>query len=270
MSTAKGFTTIRGKEPVLKTVLCAVEYDGGELYFDRMGRLARQLHAAGRGWFREPTVVANQTQLMNPADSLILSVSPSGAAVTLSTDRQPKGVGAEEITRFADQAAFALGVVTDELELPSFQRVGYREQYWFASASLEESEEWIRSLGLVRVEDSVFATFGRFYALSWAVVVAGEECRYRLELRGMERQASIPLGPAEVGIKHSRAKHLNRAELLQLLAAKRHRQLEPEYAAVLDIDAHLWDDTDPDFGLKDFVLRRAGENLNLFRQCLPK
>jgi hypothetical protein len=270
VSKAKGVTTIHGKEPVLKTALCGVEYDSGELYYDRMGRVVRQLHQGGHGWLRDATVAIKQTQVMNPAEGLILTVSTSGAALTLSTEGHPEGIEAEDVARLADQSSFALGVIVDELELANFQRIGYRESYSFACDSLEETEAWIKGLGLVRIDDSLYTTFGNHYAMSWALLFAAEECRYRLELRGAERPASVPVGPGEMTIKHSRAKQLKRDELLQLLTTRRHKQMDPEYAAILDIDAFLWDDTDADFDIRGFVLRRAADNLNLFRRCLPQ
>ncbi len=270
VSKAKGVTTIRGKEPVLKTVTCAVEYDSGELYYDRMGRVVRQLNKAGHGWLRDAKIAANQTQLINPVDGLILNVTPSAAGLTLSTAGTPEGIEDDGIARLGDQATFALGVVVDELELEKFQKIGYRENYSFACSSIEETEAWIKDLGLVRTDDALSAAFGRHYAMSWVLLFTGDECRYQLELQGTERYASVPVGPSELTIKHSRAKHLNKQELLQLLTTKRHRQTDPEYAAVLSIEAYLWDDTDTDFDIRGFVARRAADNLNLFCQCLPK
>lgn len=270
MSKAKGVTTIHGKEPVLKMITAGVEFDGGELYFDRMGRIARLLYKSDRGWLREPTIAANQSQLMNPADSLILSVSPKNTTVTLNKDGMPEAIEEEDVDRFAKQVEFAFGTIIDELEIEQFQRAGYRENYKFACETLEETEEWIRDLGLYNANDTVHKTFGKFYASSWSVICTGEECRYRIALLGTERPAVVPIGPGEVTFKHSVAKRLNRHELLNLMAAKRHRQTDPEYAVLLDIDAFLWGNTDADFNLRDFITRRAGDNLKLFRQCVPK
>jgi hypothetical protein len=270
VSKAKGVQRIRGKEPVLKTAICAVEYDSGELYYDRMGRVLRQLNKSNRGWLRNATVGVNQTQLLNPSNGLILNVAPSAAVLTLSTEGHPEAIETEAVAGFADQVSFAIGVIADELELEQFQRIGYRENFSFACASIEETETWLKDLGLVRADEALNTTFGKHYAMTWALVFVGEECRYRLELRGTERSAKVPVGPGEVAVKDSVAKHLNRHELLKLLKAERHHQMDPEYAAVLDIDAFLWDDTDTDFDVKAFVLRHAADNLNMFRKCLPK
>ena len=245
MSEAKGVQTIRGKVPVLKTAVCAVEYDSGELYYDRMGRVVRQLSKDGRGWLREAAFTGKQTQVLNAAENLILTVTPSGTTMTLGTENHPEGLESEDIARLAAQSAFALGVVVDELEIPHFQRIDYRERYSFACSSVEETENWVKELGLLRVDEALYANFGRHYAMRWTISFVGVECRYHLELTGTERSAKVPVGPSEIRFKHSRAAHLDRHELLRLMTARRDQQLDPEYAAILDISAFLWDDTMP-------------------------
>jgi hypothetical protein len=270
VSSAKGVRTIRGKEPVRKHASCAVEYDKGELYYDRTGRVIRKLAEADPGWLREGLVTPTQTRVMNPSEGLVFILSPNGAVVQASTEGDPLGIEDDRVVRAAGIAGSALGVVADELELKHFQRVEYREHYSFACSSVEDTEEWLKSLGLVRPVDALYEAFGRHYAMGWAVMTVGPDCRYRIELRGVERSAGIPVGDGEVTVKQSRAKYLKRSELLRLMEARRHRQTDPEFAVVLDVTAFLWGDLDADFDLRGFAAARAASNLELFRQCLPK
>jgi hypothetical protein len=268
MSKAKGIHTIRGKEPVMKVSACAVEYDSGELYYDRTGRVVRQLNKRDSSWLREATIGTKQTQVLNAEHGLLFTFGPGTASVTLSTENQPEGIEPEDVTRLINQAAFALSIIVDEFELPDFQRIEYRERYSFAFPSVEETEAWIRDLGLIQVHDSLYTSFGQHYALNCTLLFVGDECRYQLQLAGMERPAKVPVGPGELTFKHSRVQHLNRPQLLKLEALKRHQQLDPEFFAILDIIAYLWDDTDADFDIAAFAKRRTSQNLELFRQCI--
>lgn len=265
---AKGVKLIRGKEPVRKLATCAIEYDQGVLYYDRMGRVVRQLNKTQRGWLPEANISGAQSHIMNPVTGATFALSASAAALSLSTERQPIGIEDEEVTGLADEVEVAFGLLIDELEIPSVQRIGYRESFYFAMESIEESKTWLAGLGLVTPNDALARTFGTPYAMTCALVFASEECRYRVELKGTEQQASVPVGGGELSFMHSRAVHLNRKDLLKSLAQNRQRQLNPAYAAVVDIDAFLWDETPSDFDIRGFVKRHAADNLNMFRKCL--
>jgi hypothetical protein len=270
MVNPRGVTTIKGKEPLRKTVALAVEYDTGELYYDRIGRILRRLGDSGEGWLREGKHIPNKTVVLNPAEDLLAEFGPGGASITLSFEGRPQAIETEQVERFTRNAVNLVSTVVDELEIEVFQRLGYRELYSFSSESVEESEEWLRALGVVTVADAVYQAFGSaHYALSWAVMVIGADCRYRIEMKGIERPGGIPVGESELSLRESRAKHLGKAEILKLLEAKRYRQTNPQYSTMLDIDAFLWDELDTDFEVRDFISTRAASNLDLFRSCLP-
>lgn len=268
MSGPKTIHPIAGKEPIRKHATCGIEYFHGELYFDRMGRVARMLAKAARGWVGDLAVSNGQSQLLNPQHNLQLAVSPGAAVISSTTDDEPREIEDDAINRLAEEAEFAFAIIVDEFELAQFHRVGYREHFAFACESIEETQRWQNDLGLLPAPASMLDAFGKLYATSWAAVFESEECRYRIELKGIERNASVPIGSANLEFKYSRAKHLNRKEYLDLMKSKRSRQLDPYYAAVLDIEAFLWDSQDSDFGIREFVLRHMNTNLDLFRKCL--
>ncbi|OWK45826.1 hypothetical protein [Fimbriiglobus ruber] len=269
MGRAKGIHLIKGKEPLLKQIICAVEYDTGELYFDRMGRISRTLAERETGWWRNGNVGLAATTLLNPEEELRLDVSSSRTVITSDLRTQPRVIEAEDVTRFAAEAQAAISIVTDELEIESFQRVGYRELYHFESESVEESERWVQSLGLMTASDALYKKFGpQHYAMNWSLVLIGDECRYRLSLSGTERVASIPVGDAEVNFRESGAKHLKRDDLLRTLKLDRARAVTPEVYSLLDVDAFLWDQIDTDFRIGDFITARATSMLKLLRECI--
>jgi hypothetical protein len=271
MSAAKGVTLIRGKEPLLKTLAFAVEYDTGELYFDRSGRVVRRLAELNNGWLREPRAAPGKTVVTNPEFELVLEFGVSGAGVSLSLDSHPRGIEPTAATAFPALVDTAIRAVFDELDILSLQRIGYREQYYFACKSLEESEEWLRGLGLFTVSPTIYESFGsEHYALNCTVIVVGEECRYKISVAGGERPGIIPAGAADTTVRESRAQHLGKHELIKLLKIDRLRQLHPEYFVMLDIDAFLWDELDTNFEFTEFIVARAKTNLDLFRSCVPK
>jgi hypothetical protein len=269
MAVARGIRLINGKEPVLKVLRLTVEYDSGELYYDWCGRVIRRLADLEVGWLRDAKANPGKTLVLNAERELVLEFNSSAAHVVHSMDGYKRDIAPETAERFATDASEAIRAVTDELDIPSFQRISYREQYAFPTESVEATEEWIRGLGLVAVAPQLYGAFaGEHYASSWAVVLAGDACRYRIAIDGQERSAAVPVSGAEVTVRESAAKHLKKSELIKVLKAKRDQQRDPEYFATLQIEAFLWDELKSDHDIGGFVKARAATNLNLFRNAV--
>jgi hypothetical protein len=205
--------------------------------------------------------------MMHPNDEVVLIFTPTTAVVRKNVDGKPQGIENDEVARIVEQAMYAFEVITDEFELSQIVRIEYRELYHFPCESLEASEEWIKDLGLVTVTPNLYQGFGKHYAMAWSILTVAEECRYRLELKGTERNASVPVGEGELSIKQSMARHLQRREYIELMKLKRHKQIDPEYYVILDITAFLWAEMPADFDIRGFVAPKVTENLNLFRRC---
>ena len=120
MSKAKGGEWIRGKVPVLKTIGFGVEYEQGELYYDRMGRVTRRIADLDKGWLRNPQVQTNKTALFNPKYEMVFEFGPSAAGMTLNIENQPREISVDEAMHFIKQSEDIMSIVVDELEIATY------------------------------------------------------------------------------------------------------------------------------------------------------
>jgi hypothetical protein len=159
--------------------------------------------------------------------------------------------------------------VIDELEVTELIRVGYREQYHFPFESKEESEKWISGLNLFSVSAGLLQAYKATpEALAGAVVVRGEECRYRIGVSGIERSAQIAVGDSSVVMQATAATKKHKRALLEAMKKQRHRQINPAFAVVLDIDAFLLEPPECDLGT--FIGERNKTNLVMFRDAVAQ
>lgn len=268
----KGFRTInliQGKEPLLRRSVCGVGYQDGQLYLDHCGRLLKRLLGETPDWILAPEPTPQGTTLYNLRTGTQLGFSVSAASLSLDKSAADETIEADEFNEFLGQVDSTLALVFDELEVSRFTRVGYREFYYFSFGTKEESETWLRELGLVTVAPSLYQAFaGTPDVLSMAIVLQGEECRYRIALNGIERPAQIPFGQTILGVKASATAKNQKQVLLETLRKARQRQVNSAFAVELDIDAFLLDPES--FELRDFVQQHATGNLQRFRESLSK
>ncbi len=189
--------------------------------------------------------------------------------MTLDKSLGDEVISGEEGEDFIKQVGAILTLVLDELEVSRFTRLGYREQYYFSFETKEESETWIRDLGLLTVTSSLLQAFHSTQEeMGVALVIQGEECRYRVSLNGVERSAQVPVGEVSVNIRTTVASEDQKKALLQAMKKKRQRQIDSAFAVVLDIDAYQQEPVEPD--IAGFVKERNSSNLQMFRDALPK
>ncbi len=262
---------IAGKEPLRKAVTFYVEFERGSLYFDRSGRLLRRWEKVFPGW-AAPTVVGTQVTAVHIEREWVGEFRPNGMSLTLNTEMSAEAINEVAMPLFAAGCAALIGELVDEFELDRFSQLGYRETYQFPTDSLEESSQWIRRLGIAPIPPPVFAAFGNgYFALTSALVLFADDCRYRIEVKGMEGNAVISLGPAELAFRASNAKRLNTdqdKQLLSKLKKDRQRQLNPRTFGQVDLEAFLWDGVAIDYEVADFVNRHSTELLDKFRRCV--
>jgi hypothetical protein len=269
---SKPFTTVtllHGKEPLLRHMTCEVRYDDGYLYLDHCGRLLKKLVGEGAEWIVAPNPTAQATTVFNILSSTSLGFSFRAASLTLDRTTADEVIAAEEAEEFIRQAGDVLEMVIDELEVTELTRVGYREQYYFPFESKEESEKWIDGLGLFSVSPGLLQAYKATpEAIGVALVLQGEDCRYRIAVNGIERHAQVPVGDSSVVIQATTASKKQKQTLLEAMKKQRQRQINSAFAVVLDIDAFLLEPAECD--LASFVGERTRTNLAMFRDAVGK
>lgn len=268
----KAFTTVNllhGKEPILRHMTCEVRYEGGYLYLDHCGRLLKKLVGDEAEWIVATQPTPQGTTAYNVLAGTSLGFNFRSASLTLDRTAADEMIEAEEVEKFIRQACDMLEKVIDELEVAEFTRVGYREKYYFPFESKEDSEKWISELGLFSVSPSFLQAFQATpEALGVALVVQGQDCRYRIALNGIERPAQVPVGDSSVVMHATTATKKQKRMLLEAMKKQRQRQINSAFAVVLDIDAFLLEPAECD--LAGFVGERTRTNLIMFRDAVAK
>jgi hypothetical protein len=258
---------IRGKEPFLRQIVCEVRYLDGQSYLDHCGRILKGLLREAPEWVVAPEPTAKGTTVYNILTGTQLGISMQAASLSLDKSSTDELIDPNEVEKFLHLVDEILGKVLDELEVTEFARIGYREYHHFSFSSKEESEKWLQSLGLVAVSPALYQAFQATPdALGVAVIMQGENCRYRIGLNGIERSAQIPVGDQALNVRASAVPQKQKQVLLEALKMKRQRQISSAFAVVVDVDAFLVDPDEPD--LSAFIQEQAKTILPLFRQAV--
>jgi hypothetical protein len=269
---AQGFRTpilVRGKEPLLRRMVCEVRYQDGYLYLDHCGRLVNSLLKQAPEWVVAPEPTPQGTTLYNLHTNTQLAFSSVSASLSLDKSSSDEFIDEEEKAAFKEQVEASLGLVLGELEVTEFRRIGYREHHYFSFDSKEESEKWLVDLGLMTVAPELHQAFqAKLEGLGVAFVLEGEDCRYRVALNGIERSAQIPIGETTLTIRASAMPKNQRHVLIDQLKKKRQRQINSAFAVLLDIDAYLLEPEE--LNLAEFVEEHGQQNVKRFKEALPK
>ena len=87
----------------------------------------------------------------------------------------------------------------------------------------------------------------------------GEENSYRIALNGVERPAQVPIGDATLTVRSSGLHQKVDAALKKAIKKQRQKQINPAFAAVLDIDAYRNDPAELD--VANFIQECNSNNL---------
>ncbi len=262
-------TQIHNREPLLRRMVCEVRYQDGQLYLDRCGRILKQLIAHAPEWILSTAPTPQGTSAFNLAAGTQLGLSMTSTSLSLDKTASDEIISPEEIAIFHDQIDSVMGPVLDELEVSVFARVGYREQHYFAFDSKEESEKWLRELGLATVAPEFYQVFdAQPEALGVALIIQGNECRYRIVINGTERAAQVPVGEGMLAVRASAVPKGQRQAVLSALKKQSQRQINSAFSVVLDIDAFLVDP--PEVDLRGFVQQYSQENIKQFGNAIAR
>jgi len=198
------YTLVRGKEPLLRRMLCEVRYEDGQLYLDHCGRLLKRLLKEAPEWVVAPNPTPQATSAYNVRTGTQLAFAMNAASLSLDKTTADDVIGTDELPGFLDQLDTTLDLVLDELEVTEFTRLGYREHYYFPCDNKEESERWLLDLGLVTVAPTLGQAFSATVeSVGVAISTQGTDCRYRIGLNTVERSAQVPFGETTLTVQAS-------------------------------------------------------------------
>jgi hypothetical protein len=261
----RGVRLINGKEPLLRQLAFEVRYDVGFNYLDRCGKILNRVSRDYGEW-----VIGNP---VSPQGAPLYSMKNgcrfvfSSVAIMLTIDR----TGAEDILSDEDVHDFAMqceemvGVVTDELTLTEFARIGFRAWYYFSCDSRADADAWIQRLGIAKMSPDLSATFkGQVESMSMAVSILGQDHRLRIGFESIEAPAQLQTGPEIVNIRASKLPGPQKEFVKKQAKERRRQQINAKYAGVIDFDSFQEspDSIDP----RDFIIH----NFPLFGDGMQK
>jgi len=178
-------------------------------------------------------------------------------------------LSSSDLGEYMDQVDLLSRIITDQLGLKEFTRIGFRAWYLFGFETKEESEGWLKSLGCYSVSDSFSTAFGgSIEAISVAVIIAGYDRKYRVAFNGVERQAQLDMGEEVLAIRSSSLPKDQKKILQRQMATKHRMRSNPEYPAMIDIDAFQEDP--PSIDPQDFIQTSVEQFSNRLVSAISK
>jgi hypothetical protein len=235
-------TFVRGKPSKLHKLAFELRYRFGYTYLDRCGKTLNIIMKEAPEW-----VLKNE--LVNPQGAGLASLANqcsfnfSSQKLEFSLEQSAMGeIAAEEFRQFSDQVELLTTIVTEQLGLKEFTRIGLRSWYLFPCRSKAESERWLAELGLFNVSESLMTAYqAEVEAVGVSIVLAGVDRKFRIALNGAERSALLDLGSEVLSVRTSGLSK-QAAKFTEKPPRQKARLRAPaEFLAMIDIDAYQED-----------------------------
>lgn len=207
----------------LNRVILELRYDRGYLYLDRCGKTYLKVVEGDPGW--EFVQVSPQIAFLeNEERNMKLNFSHSNINFVQEE--------VENLNQFKAKTSKIIPIITTELEIEVFKRIGNR--YWFIipTENTEKGERLIKNTGILNIPADKVSLLGKnIKNRNVVVVIENEYLNYRIELKTVERDdKKIP-------------KNL-----------KINETFNPKYGLLIDVDIFTVADTrTEDFNADDFI-----------------
>ena len=230
---------IRGKVPILYKIAFEMRYRRGYTYLDRCGKTLNAIMQESPEWVLKGEQVSPQNAALVSMDNQC-SLNFSSHKMDFGIEQSMGGeIRDHEFEKFVEQVDLVSAIVIDQLSLRDFTRIGMRLWYLFRCKDKAESETWLASLGLFSISDSLRTKFGgELESAGIAVVIVGEDRKFRISLNGVEQSSLIDLG-TELMLVRGSGLSSEQGKILGESASRSKRvQIPSQFAAMIDIDAY--------------------------------
>jgi hypothetical protein len=219
-------------------------------------------------WTADPVDPNPQSaSLISLANSCVLSIGTRKLDLSLEIPVGGAPLEKDDVDKFSDQVDHSTAIVTDQLGLCEFDRIGCRLWYIFPCDTQEDSESWLASLKCYAVSPALVRAFGGTQeALGVAVVITSGDRTYRVAFNGVQRTASVDLGKAILNVRVRDLGHDQRRMLREQEKTKARIRQSPEFPAMIDIDAYV--ENPESLEARDFVSSSHAEALERLRNAV--
>jgi len=259
---------VKGKGGILQKLAYEVRYDFGFTYLDKCGRTINTILRDHPEWMiKADTPNPQAGSLVSIDNGCSFVFSPYNYTFVLEMPAGGEPLSEKERSEFVDQVELLSVIVSDSLGLEAFTRIGMRAWYLFSFDKLSESTEWLTSLGFYSISPDLSKLFeATLDAASVVVLLSSKERQYRLSFSSVERQVQLDLGQEILSIRASTLSKDQDKFLLRQLETRRRIHANPQFAALLDIDAFQEDPISID--ARDFIensLKDHSEKIGTWR-----
>lgn len=231
---------IRGKEAIHDRIAFELRYRFGYAYLDKCGRILNTLFRDYPEWvLRGEQVSPQNAPLVSLRNSCLLNFSSDRIALTLERAKE-QPLSPEEVAQFLEQVDTVSALVTEQLGITEFIRIGCRSWYIFAADNVGASEKWLSELGLYQLSKQAISAFGEHVEASdLTLILVGDDRKYRINLSGIERQALVDTGEGLLTVRARTLHEKQREFLMEQQRLKKRVRQNPQFASAIDVDAFL-------------------------------
>lgn len=254
------------RDLLLHRIVFEVRYADGSLYYDRCGRVIRRFKKSTK-WISERAVAIDRAVLRSMESGLQFTFGVDKLDSTLEQQQGGPELTPDVVDAFVAETADACELVQDELALEQLTRVGVRAWYFVPAGSTKEAETWMSSLGLFSLNPNLATAFGGdFEGSSATAVIKGEDCHYRIALASGERTHQHSHWLSMI-VNDPKALHSDQRKLYREKARIEHLKTHnPEFVAILDIDAYVEDPVECD--ARYYIQKHVGEFITKLRASI--
>lgn len=229
---------LKSKQAVLQKVIFELRYRHGYIYLDKCGRTINALTSRYPEWTpRDDAVSPQNAPLVSLQNRCVLNFSSK--KLDLSLEMLPGGepLSDSDLDAYADQVEATSVLITEQLGLTDFERIGFRAWFLFACESAREATTWLMGLKAFSLSEQFHSAFaGDLDFVSVAVVFRGET-NYRVALNQVERAARVEVGQEILNVQASKLPKDQQRVFHEQLRVRKRLDQNPQFAALMDIDA---------------------------------
>lgn len=228
-----------------------LRYDFGQTYWDRAGRICREI-AASEPWDQGPVTV-DGCRLSQQEQNLVFNFGPKKLDLVQTQNADVPTL--MPVATFATTAEKLTDIVIRRLDVNSFPRIGFRAWHLYPTRDREESHQHMQSLAVSGSLMQVATKLGRGFEVSHSIVIERPKHLLRLSIAPFEQQVELPQSVTRTARQDTRTlpRHQRQAMMDRLRAEKAIRSF-PAFGIMLDIDAFVDDPPYPDgMSISDFI-----------------
>ena len=252
---------------VIHKYVYELRFDFGQVYWDRAGRIAREILTERDEWDFD-RIDINNCQLAHR--DLNLAFNFGHAKLDLNQTQTVDVESLLEVGEFSTLAETFTATVVNNLELEFFPRIGFRVWHLYPSSDREQSHKMVRDLKLFSLDSALSTTIGEMSEVSHRLVVDRQKHMLRIAVAPFEQQVELPPSLIRAAkIQAKREPRGQRQKRIDAMKAKKRIEHYPHFGVLLDLDAYIEDPPYPDdLSISDFISTAFGDFREISRTVL--